>query len=176
MREVVLVLTLTLATTLQSLARLSRLGHSELRDSDSCLSLIIATTHTGHEQHDSKLGQTYLCLRGKSTCVWSIKSWSWASSIVHRGANTPCLGWQQKYSILSTKPPWRPTGLNSSTPAHIPGWKENENFDNRSCLSLHCMFYLEVDIAQISDNSSLLATYSHSVTQIIFLLHIILDI
>ena len=37
-------------------------------------------------------------------------------------------------------------------------------------------FYLEVDIAQISDNSSLLATYSHSVTQIIFLLHIILDI
>ena len=37
-------------------------------------------------------------------------------------------------------------------------------------------FYLEVDIAQISDNSSLLATYSHSVTQIIFLLHIIMDI
>ena len=37
-------------------------------------------------------------------------------------------------------------------------------------------FYLEMDIAQISDNSSLLATYSHSVTQIIFLLHNILDI
>lgn len=35
---------------------------------------------------------------------------------------------------------------------------------------------LEVDIAQISDNSSLLATYHHSVTQIIFMLQIIMHI
>ena len=111
-------------------ARLWRLGRATW-SSETLTHAASSTTH--HTPDMSNMNQTrsdlYLCLRGKSKCVQSIKSWfwSWANLIVQRGANTPCFGWQQKYSILSTNPPWRPTGLNSSTPAHIPGWNEKEN-------------------------------------------------
>ena len=109
-------------------ARLSRLGWATWTnwDSDSC-SLINTHSQTPDMSNiEQNWVNPYLCLWGKSTCDWSmyVCSWSWTNSIVHRGANTPCLGWQQKYSTLSTNPPWRPTGLISSTPAHTPGWKD----------------------------------------------------
>ena len=125
MREVGLVLTTDSGhSTLQPLARLSRqaepLGAPEALTHAASSPGSHQTIQTWAAQSGS---DSYLSLRGKSTCGWSMQacSWSWINSIVHRGANTPCLGWQQKYSILSTNPPWRPTGFNSSTPAHIPG-------------------------------------------------------